>query len=159
MSNSLRAASKKAFPSIALRTALKPSESTPKTRKHTDFEGQNRPKLAQYRVFGAILLTFLYLAPHRPKRPQNRHRITQNDLKISTASEEHRPEMPTRAILGLLPGPQKMLLSIALRAANNKQKTYVCIKYPPNSTLYSYRKRRQALSIAHRLNSVGYINT
>jgi hypothetical protein len=51
-----------------------------------------------------------------------------------------------RALLGLFPRPQKMLLSIALRADNKKTKEYVCIKYPPNSTLYSYRKGFQALS-------------
>jgi hypothetical protein len=50
-----------------------------------------------------------------------------------------------------------MLLSISLRADTKKQQDYICIKYPPNSTLYSYRKRRQALSTAYRLNRGGYM--
>jgi hypothetical protein len=50
------------------------------------------------------------------------------------------------ALLGLFPRPQKMLLSIALRAEKKQTTEYICIKYPPNSTLYSYRKGFQALS-------------
>jgi hypothetical protein len=97
-----------------------------KPPKNTPFEGQNGPKMK--------------------KNTWRRAHFGYKRVKIRAASTQTSQEMPTRALWGLFPRPQKMLLSIALRAEPTQQTKYVCIKYPLNSTLYSYRKRRQALS-------------
>jgi hypothetical protein len=69
--------------------------------KNTPFEGQNGPKMK--------------------KNTWRRAHLGYKRVKIRAASTQTSQVMPTRALWGLFPRPQKMLLSIALRAVINNQ--------------------------------------